>query len=125
MKTLTGPEGRVALYALASVTGEVVLAFEVSREEAQAVAQAGAGRAGQPKPPPVVLMKDAAAFAAATERLKWKTLPTQILVDASRIGPELAARIAEGLSSVAPVVVAVAAGSAVAGVVTEVGGTSR
>jgi hypothetical protein len=125
MKTLAGPEGRVALYALASVTGEVVLAFEVSREEAQAVAQAGAARAGQPKPPPVVLMKDAAAFADATERLKWKTAPTQILVDASRIGPELAARIAEGLSCVAPVVVAVAAASAVEAAVTEAGRTSR
>ena len=113
MKTLSGPEGRVALYALASVTGEVVLAFEVPREEARAVAEAGAARAGQAKLPAIVLLKDAAAFAGAAGRLSWKTVPGQILIDASRLDPGLTARIAEGLSSVAPVVVAVGSGAAV------------
>jgi hypothetical protein len=41
MKTLAGPDGRTALYALAATTGDVVLAFEMSPEEARAAAEAG------------------------------------------------------------------------------------
>lgn len=107
MKTLTGAEGRVALYALASATGEVVLAFGVSREEAQALARAGAELTGMPHPPSVVLLKDAAAFAQSAGRLRWKSIPSQILVDATGIERPLAERIGERLSTVAPVVVAV------------------
>ena len=107
MKTLTGAEGRVALYALASATGEVVLAFGVSREEARGLAEAGAARTGRPHPPSVVLLKDAAAFALSAGRLRWKSIPSQILVDAAGIDRPLAETIGERLSTVAPVVMAV------------------
>ena len=107
MKTLTGADGRVALYALASATGEVVLAFGVSREEARGLAEAGAERMGRPHPPSVVLLKDAAAFAESAGRLRWKTIPSQILVDAAGIDRQLAETIGERLSAVAPVVAAV------------------
>ena len=107
MKTLTGADGRVALYALASATGEVVLAFGVSREEAQALARAGAERTGMPHPPSVVLLKDAAAFALSAGRLRWKSIPAQILVDAAGIDRPLAETIGDRLSMVAPVVMAV------------------
>ena len=107
MKTLTGADGRVALYALASATGEVVLAFGVSREEARGLAEAGAARMGRPHPPSVVLLKDAAAFVESAGRLRWKSIPAQILVDATGIDRPLAERIGERLSAVAPVVAAV------------------
>lgn len=107
MKTLTGVDGRAALYALASATGEVVLAFGVSREEARRLAQAGAERTGMPQPPSVVLLKDAAAFAQSAGSLRWKAIPAQILIDAAGIARELAERIGERLSAVAPVVAAV------------------
>lgn len=107
MKMLTGTEGRVALYALASATGEVVLAFGVSRQEAKGLAEAGAARMGRLHPPSVVLLKDAAAFAESAGRLRWKSIPVQMLVDATGIDRPLAERIGEGLSAVAPVVAAV------------------
>jgi hypothetical protein len=68
MKTLAGPDGRTALYALAATTGDVVLAFEMSPEEARAAAEAGAARAGAP-PAAVVLLKNGAAFLSAASRL--------------------------------------------------------
>jgi hypothetical protein len=107
MKTLTGAEGRTALYALAAATGEAVLAFGVSREEAQALARAGSERTGMAHPPSVVLLKDATAFIESAGSLRWKAIPAQILIDAAGIGRGLAERIGERLSAVAPVVAAV------------------
>ena len=106
VKRLTGSEGRHALYALAAATGEVVLALGGEREELRALAEAGARRCGSGAPPGVVVIKDAAAFAASARRLSWKRIPTQILIDGGTVDGDTLDRIAEQLSAVAPVVVA-------------------
>jgi hypothetical protein len=108
VKRLTGSEGRRDLYSLAATTGEVVLALGGNREELQALAAAGAQRCGSGAPPGVVVIKDAAAFAASAHRLSWKRIPTQILIDGGTVDGAILDQIAERLSAVAPVIVATA-----------------
>ncbi len=106
VKRLTGSEGRRALYALAAVTGEVVLALGGDREELRALAEAGARRFGSRTSPAVMVIKDPAAFAASARRLSWKRIPTQVLIDGGTVDGDTLERIAAQLSSVAPVIVA-------------------
>ena len=108
VKRLTGSEGRQALYVLAAATGETVLALAGDREELRALAEAGARRCGSEARPAVVVIKNPAAFAASTDRLSWKRLPAQILVDGTGVSPPIVEQIGKALSAVAPVVIAVA-----------------
>jgi hypothetical protein len=105
MKTMKGPDARVALYALASVTGEVVLALSAEREGVRSRAAEGAARAGR-NPAVVVLIRDAGTFLAALGRLSWRRIPVQIFVDGGSADLETVDAIGRGLESVAPVVLA-------------------
>jgi hypothetical protein len=85
-----------------------VLALGGDREELRALAESGARRCGNADPPSVVVIKDAAAFAASAGRLSWKRLPTQIFVDGTAVSDRTAEQVGAALSAVAPVVIAVA-----------------
>jgi hypothetical protein len=85
VKILTGETGRVALYALAATTGEVVISLGGDRNEVEALASAGARRTRRDNVPMVLVIKDPAAFADAVGRLSWKRMPAQILIDGSRV----------------------------------------
>jgi hypothetical protein len=105
VKTLNGPDARVALYALASITGEVVLALSADRGEVRSRAAEGAVQAGR-RPAPIVLIRDAGAFLASLGRLSWRRIPVQIFVDGCDVDLETLDAIALGLECVAPVVLA-------------------
>ncbi len=64
VKRLAGSEGRRALYALAAVTGEPVLALGGGRQELRTLAEASARGSGSGTPPAAVVNKDPAVFAA-------------------------------------------------------------